>query len=105
MTKFVAILTLAGLAGCASNKPTKEAVLPPQYGDSAAAALVFDPPVAEGEPQLALSREGRAPEAFVGFDQVTTTYHYVRFEDRQSDEFDEGFDRRSVSVRVGVSQR
>jgi hypothetical protein len=106
MTRLLTILTLAALAGCASKKPTIEAVVvPAEYEDASAAALVFSPPVSERQPQLALSRDGRAPEAFVGFDQLTTTYHYVRFEDRQSDEFNEGYDRRSVSVRVGVSHR
>lgn len=94
-------------AGCASHPPqvSQEPATQPVIEPVSASALVFTPPIAAGEPQLALSREGRSAEAFVGFDQITTSYHYVRFDDRQSDDFRDGYERRSVSVKTGVSRR
>jgi len=113
ITRCGVILALLYIAvGCAAKKavqpPPTTAEAPatqPVYEESASAALVFQPPIAMGEPQLALSREGREIEAFMGFDQTSTTYHYVRFDDRQSDDFEDGYERRSVTVQVGVSQR
>jgi hypothetical protein len=72
-----------------------------------AAALVFDPPMAEYSAAVP-SRQGREPVALIGYDSVISTYFYVRTDDRQRFFSDDGvgrYDRRAVSERVGVSQR
>jgi hypothetical protein len=90
-----------------------------EYEAVPAAALVFDPPVVRQAPPIDLSRYGRAPEAFVGYEQGTVEYHYVRVDDRQraGDGWNRGFgwggswgygdryERRAVSERIGVRYR
>jgi hypothetical protein len=99
------------LAGCKSNSaPTARPVAAVAAPESsvAAAALVFDPPIAMGEVPLDLDRDARAPVAFVGFDQLTTTFFYLRTDDKQRfDNFNAGdrYERRAVSERFGVSYR
>lgn len=111
VTPMLLLLMACGWGGCAAHRASSSSppVAEDQSGSSsssvAAAALVFSPPVTAGEPELALSRQGRATEAFVGFDQLTTSYHYVRFDDRQSDDFRDGYLRHSVTVQTGVSRR
>jgi hypothetical protein len=74
---FMMILAMA-LVGCASQPAT---VAPVQqahvYSPAVASALVFDPPVIEGTPQLDLSREGRGPAAFEGFYDGTTSFYSI----------------------------
>lgn len=72
---------------------------------ASASALVFDPPVVWDMPALNLSRVGRQPEAFWGYDQGTTTFYYLRSEDHQFDNSLDGVDRRAVTERFGVSYR
>jgi hypothetical protein len=96
------------MAGCASHttKPTTQPMASStNYAPVASAALVFDPPVIAGQPPLDLSRQERDPQAFVGFDQVRTDFYYVRFDDRQTNDFTDRFERRAISVRTGISQR
>lgn len=72
-----------------------------------AAALVFDPPIAEYSAAVPF-RDGRQPTAFIGYDSVISTYFYVRVDDRQRYITDDGigrYERRAVSERFGVSQR
>jgi hypothetical protein len=90
-----------------------------RYEAVPAAALVFTPPVVRQEPPLDLSREGRATEAFVGYEQGIVEYHYVRTDDRQraGDGWNRGwgwgshgghgdrYERRAVTERVGVRYR
>jgi starvation-inducible outer membrane lipoprotein len=82
---FIMILAMA-LAGCASQ-PT--AVAPARqdrsYSPASAAALAFDPPVLAGTPRLDLSRDGRGPAAFAGFNDATTTYYSLETNDWYSD--------------------
>jgi hypothetical protein len=84
-----------------------------------AAALVFTPPVVRQEQPLDLSREGRATEAFVGYEQGIVEYHYVRTDDRQRSGdgwgrswgggpfggYGDRYERRAVTERVGVRHR
>jgi hypothetical protein len=78
----------------------------------AAAALGFDPPVAYDGPPLELARDGRAPEAFVGYAEGVTEYFYLRWDDRQTNygrghhggNFDY-FERRAVSEKTGALYR
>ncbi|MGA2442234.1 MAG: hypothetical protein ABSH08_14875 [Tepidisphaeraceae bacterium] len=82
---FIVIVAMA-LVGCASQP---SGVAPVQQGRSyspaSAAALAFDPPVLAGMPRLDLSRDGRGPAAFAGFDDATTTYYSLQTNDWYSD--------------------
>jgi len=74
-----------------------------------ASALVFDPPIVADQPRPELSRSGRWPEAFWGFDSGTTTYFYLRVDDRIDSglerRFGERYQRRAVTQRFGLSYR
>jgi len=106
---IIALLALS--AGCASHRPEssrlerQEAEL--RYADaSPAGALSFDPPIAQGNPRLNLSRTPRQPSAFVGFDQTVTTFFYVRSDDRQTENHNnDRFERRAISEQFGTSYR
>ena len=112
-------LTVLGIAqiGCAS-KPAAVAPTPMPvaqhasvYDGAVAASLVFSPPVtATGETQD-FSREGRAPSAYAGFEDVQTFY-YLYQDDRQQRWGNGGiygnhdrFERQAITQRVGVSYR
>jgi hypothetical protein len=103
---IIAIVLLGG--GCASQKTpvaTAEPTTQPRYAVASAGALVFDPPVAIGQPPLQLSRNDRQPAAFAGYDASTTTYSYVRTEDRQTGDRHDRVERDAISEKVGVSYR
>jgi hypothetical protein len=55
-----------------------------RYGRNNAGALAFDPPVLAGQSQLDLSREGRQPQAFAGFEDSVTTYYDITTYDSQN---------------------
>jgi hypothetical protein len=98
------------VAGCASNQPQPVAKAPvPVYDDAVAASLVFDPPVVSDEPRFEVSRDGRAPAAFAGFEDVITTFYYLRQDDYQQGfgrcRFNDHFEREAITERVGVSYR
>jgi hypothetical protein len=103
----LAIFVMLMLVGCAANPAPKTAVpaTQPRFEEAASSALVFKPRAVSGEPELALSRAGRAPEAFVGFDSITTTYQYLRYDDQMGQGTGDRYERRAISVQVGVSQR
>jgi hypothetical protein len=94
--------------GCAS-KPTPAATRPAPvvtYAPTSAAALAFVPPIArDAHHQLDLSRDEREPAAVVGFDSITTTFSYTQWDDRQSDDFSDGFVRQATSARTSISYR
>jgi hypothetical protein len=97
------IVLLAG--GCATQQAPKSAAAP-MAAQRTATALAFDPPILSGQPRLDLSRETREPSAFVGYDSVTTSSFDVYTDNRQSNEPGEsGYDRDSVTEKVGVSTR
>jgi hypothetical protein len=50
---------------------------------TAAAALVFRPPVADYAPPIDFSRDLREPSAFIGFEEGVSESYYVRTDDRQ----------------------
>jgi len=52
--------------------------------DRSVAALAFAVPITRYNPPLDLSREGRGSGAFVGYEQSTVQYLWVRTDDRQS---------------------
>ena len=110
---FIVILVMA-LVGCASQPA---GVAPAQqarsYSPASASALAFDPPVLAGTPRLDLSRDGRGPSAFAGFDNGSTTYFFLETDDWYSDSAGGGwhgrggnpddYQRRSVSTMFGIS--
>jgi hypothetical protein len=103
------ILAAMLIGGCAhAGKPAAkpQASLPIKpHTPSAAGALVFDAPITQGQPPLQLSREGRSPDAFVGYESITATYFYVRSDDRMTSDHSDRFERRAITTRVGVSYR
>jgi hypothetical protein len=81
-TLFLLAITVAG---CASQPQSVVPVQQPVvYSEADASALAFDPPVLAGTARLDLSRDGREPTAFDGFDQGSTTYYYLRTYDLYS---------------------
>src|SRR3954447_4617177 len=75
------------------------------YDDASVAALVFDPPIAQNEIPLELSRESRQAGAFVGYEQLSTTFFYLRTDDRWRGDGTDHYERRAISERVGMSFR
>ena len=99
---FAAILT--GLSGCeCSFKPPLPPVTTsdPFYEPSHASALAFSPPIAQNDAPLDLSRADREPSAFVGFDDQTRTFIYVRTDDRFSGDGNDRYERRSITEKIG----
>lgn len=104
MRLWTVSLILLSVAGCGAL-PARRAAVPqtPVYLDSPAMALAISPAWAGELPGYVLDRELRQPAAFVGFDEITATFYYVRTDDRQLD--DGWIFRRAVSERVGISYR
>lgn len=105
---IVAVLFLTTLAGCAADrsKPV-EATQPLVFRRPApAAALAFDAPTGLVLSYQALARDYRDPAAYVGYDDIVTTYSYTLTDDRQYlfDNFND-FERRVISARTSVSYR
>jgi len=117
--RVIALLIIAvSLAGCKSKSgstcpacPTTapaQALAPERDDAIVASALVFSPPIAAGEQPLDLARGPRQASAFVGYDQLTTTFSFTQTVDQQgllNWANGDRFNRRSVSTRVGVSTR
>jgi len=109
---IVSILGLT-LGGCASQTSSVVPVQQPVvYSAENASALAFDPPVLAGTPRLDLSRDGRGPSAFEGFDEGSTTYYFLQTSDYYSDfgggRFGRGgnpdyYQRNAVSETYGIS--
>jgi hypothetical protein len=81
----ISIVAILG-AGCATQPSNVEPVQQARVyeSDSTASALAFDPPVLAGEPRIDLSRDGREPGAFDGFEEGTTTYYFLQSYDLYS---------------------
>jgi hypothetical protein len=125
MRLLIAGLSVSLLAGCVSqtSSVSRQQQTLPDHGYSArvytsapAAALAFDPPAIAGMPRLDLSREDRGPAAFVGFEDSSTTYFYLRTDDWYSDNSNGGvgngiggngtrdnYQRRAVTETFGVT--
>jgi hypothetical protein len=111
---FILLSVFTVVGGCASKPAQPVATAQPAhiYDDAVAAALVYDPPVVADSPRLEVSREGRAPAAYAGFEDITTTYYYLRVDDRQlnygsgsGQHNNDRFERQAITERVGVSYR
>jgi hypothetical protein len=102
-------LTMLAVAGCSweSHPPTTQpaAVIETVYEPALASALAFTPPIAQNEPPLDLARDLRRPGAFVGFDEVTRNFTYVRTDDRFSADGTDRFERHAIIEKVGSSSR
>jgi len=100
----VLLLALALCGGCASRQGSATACRP-VYLDAPAPAIVFETPYAINHPPVFLPREPRQPAAFVGFEELTATFFYIRTDDQQWDPWHGGLHRQAISERVGVSYR
>jgi hypothetical protein len=107
--RFTGMILCACLfAGCAARVKRSEAPLRALESEPearTASALVFDPPVAAGQPPLELARAAREPAAFVAYDEVFSTYFYLRMDDRQKISSDGRSERRVISETFGISRR
>src|SRR5215211_2137024 len=99
-------------SGCASTKQSccgeqQAARLDTPELDRAvtASALVFDPPMYADDLGPELAREGRERGAFVAYEDQTTTFSYIRIDDRQTGDNRERYERRAVIERFGSSTR
>ena len=117
------IVTALFAIGCqsGSRKEIVETQSEPIEADAVvASALVFDPPVAQDEEPLALSRVDRQPGVSVGYEDLTTETFYIRMDDRQSFNGSSGgsrgghgrgsgsfdrYERRAITERTGVRYR
>jgi hypothetical protein len=118
--RWGAFISLVGLGlaqvGCASGSKHAAVEPPPPvaqpasvYEGAVAASLMYSPTMPPyAGPPLDLSREGRAPAAYAGFDDVITTYYYLYQDDRQlqcGGASHDRFERQAITQRVGVSYR
>ncbi len=102
--------SFVGLLGCqCQHKPAAAtqpvALADRDYAPARASALVFSPPIAQNDAPLDLSRAEREPGAFVGFDDLSRTYLYVRTDDRWSGDGTDRYDRRAITEKVSSSTR
>ena len=108
MRSLLLILGLA-LTGCATTSPPPETAERPfglQYDPSASAALAFDPPIAMNVVMPDFSRDGRAMEAFAGYEQQITTFGYTHQRDEVRVQGAYGyFDRQAYTDRTSVITR
>lgn len=100
-------LLLCGLTACTSvehNRSQADLELRAAH-QTAAGALVFDPPITQGQPPLMLARADREPGAFIGYQNTVMTWFYQRHDDWQMDGYPDQYNQRAISVRVGVRYR
>jgi hypothetical protein len=111
------LMMLVLIAGCATEPPQAEVAVEPVYDDAVAASLVYEPAVTLSSPRVEVAREGRANEAYAGFEDVISTFYWLRVDDRQVDYganrtrsgargwSGDRYERRAISTRVGVTHR
>jgi hypothetical protein len=104
-----AILVMCTLivGGCAAARPAapRAADHRPEYSDAPATSLAFAAPITLREPPVMLDRELREPGVFLGYEDLTATYFYIRSDDWQVGTNDGRTFRRAVAERVGVTYR
>jgi hypothetical protein len=107
MRAVLFMITAVTLAGCAAptQKAPEAAAVPLTSSSAASSALAFDPPVAQFEPTPDLSRSTHGTAAFAGFEDTTTTYFYVRTDDRQTQDDTGRFEREGYLSKVGAVRR
>jgi hypothetical protein len=99
----VALLFIS--CGCAASHRPSPRAQKPFTDEPAAAALVFTPPIALYGPQVFLDRQARENGAFVGFEDLTATFSYIRTDDRQTTDGSDRTIRRSITERIGTTYR
>jgi hypothetical protein len=99
------ILGLWVLGGCSAKPAQRANIDRPGYVDSSAASLAFSPPVAQGEAPVFLPRDQRQPGVFIGFEDVSASYFYIRTDDRMTNDGTDHYVRRAIIEKVGVSYR
>ena len=92
------------VGGCAAKQPGRLSA-PQRYDDASSASLVFTPPVSLGHAPLELARDDRTPRAFVGYDEITTSYFHIWTDDRQTSDGTDRYLRRATIEKMGVSYR
>ena len=70
-----------------------------------ATALLFGSPQPVDQMPLDLSRDARGPGAFVGYEETTSTYFYIRTHDRQTGDGRERYERRAIIEKTGAVHR
>ena len=106
MRREMLAISLLAIMGCQAQHAAQSrsrAIDEPDFDQAQAAALVFDPPISGDAYLPELSRAGRDLSAFVGYEDVTTTYTYLRIDDRASTDRSDRYERRAISERLGVS--
>jgi hypothetical protein len=100
------LMTLAGGCACARHPAGSwRATDRPVHGESPALSLAFAPAIAAAEPPIALWRDDRIPAAFVGYEELSTSFIYIRTDDRQTDDGTGYYVRRAIVEKVGVGYR
>lgn len=99
------LLSIALTTGCAARQQRPPADTGFTYAETAAPVLAFRPPVAIGEVELELPREGRQPVAFGGYQETSISYSYTRLDDRQTFDVGGRFQRRAIVERFGIVHR
>src|SRR5436190_10487549 len=99
------VLTLLLIGGCSGKTMPQTLHTPHLYSDSTSASLAFSPPIAQNEPPVILPRDQRQPGVFIGFDEVSASYFYIRTDDRMTNDGTDHYVRRSIIEKVGVSYR
>jgi hypothetical protein len=105
MRSFLLILPLAFLAGCAGKNMPQTLHTAHRYDDLASASLAFSPPIAQNEPPINLPRDKRQPGVFIGFEDVSASYFYIRTDDRMTNDGTDHYVRRAIIEKIGVSYR
>jgi hypothetical protein len=128
LRRHLLLVAVVYLSGCQTQKASPPAAAGRADGAEApaieavtASALVFDPPVAQNEPELNLARADRQARVAVGYEELTAEYFYIRVDDRQIIDGSRGwggggrgggyggiydrYERRAVTERAGVRYR
>ena len=99
------VLTLLLIGGCSGKTMPQTLHTPHLYSDAASSSLAFSPPIAQNEPPVILPRDQRQPGVFIGFDDVSASYFYIRTDDRMTNDGTDHYVRRAIIEKVGVSYR
>ncbi len=99
------VLSLSLLAGCTNKSMPQTLHSPHHYHDLASSSLAFSPPIAQNEPPILLPRDQRQPGVFIGFEDVSASYFYIRTDDRMTNDGTDHYVRRAIIEKIGVSYR
>jgi len=105
MRSLLVILALTLIGGCSDKNMPQTLHSPHRYDDLAASSLAFSPPIAQNEPPILLPRDQRQPGVFIGFDDVSASYFYIRTDDRMTNDGNDHYVRRAIVEKIGVSYR